>query len=206
MALIKIPINIMQRDEQFMQIQELIGAKRQMLLDKQKKLQVITKQNHFLDVIKNDYAQYYNYISQQKNDQIKSLEIFATKTIELNAERVFANFTSTQTGCVQDSVYFVTPPIAGARWLWNFSDGKILDATSSIIKPIKYSTIGIYPVTLKVISKNGCESDINSKNIEITPKPNASFTATINTCVNININFTENSSITNGTLKKSYWN
>ena len=75
MALIKIPINIMQRDEQFMQIQELIGAKRQMLLDKQKKLQVITKQNHFLDVIKNDYAQYYNYISQQKNDQIKALEL-----------------------------------------------------------------------------------------------------------------------------------
>ena len=72
---INIPINIMQRDEQFMQIQELIGAKRQMLLDKQKKLQVITKQNHFLDVIKNDYAQYYNYISQQKNDQIKALEL-----------------------------------------------------------------------------------------------------------------------------------
>jgi hypothetical protein len=75
MALIKIPINMMQRDEQFMQIQELIGAKRQMLLDKQKKLEVITKQNHFLDVIKNDYAQYYNYISQQKNDQIKALEL-----------------------------------------------------------------------------------------------------------------------------------
>ena len=72
---IKIPINIKQRDEQFMQIQELIGAKRQMLLDKQKKLQVITKQNHFLDVIKNDYAQYYNYISQQKNDQIKALQL-----------------------------------------------------------------------------------------------------------------------------------
>ena len=72
---IKIPINMMQRDEQFMQIQELIESKRQMLLDKQKKLQVITKQNHFLDVIKNDYAQYYNYISQQKNDQIQALEL-----------------------------------------------------------------------------------------------------------------------------------
>ena len=72
---INIPINILQRDEQFMQIQELIDAKRQMLLDKQKKLQVITKQNHFLDVIKNDYAQYYNYISQQKNDQIKALQL-----------------------------------------------------------------------------------------------------------------------------------
>jgi len=130
----------------------------------------------------------------------------ATKTIELNSERVFANFTSTQTGCVQDSVYFNTPAINDARWNWNFSDGKLLDTTSSTIKPIKYSSVGIYPVTLKVTSKNGCASDIVSKNIEITPKPTASFTATTNTCVNININFTENSSITNGTLQKSYWN
>ena len=130
----------------------------------------------------------------------------ATKTIELNSERIFANFTSTQTGCIQDSVYFNTPAINDARWNWNFSDGKLLDTTSSNIKPIKYSSIGIYTVTLKVTSKNGCASDIVSKNIEITPKPTASFTATTNTCVNININFTETSSITNGTLQKSYWN
>ncbi|MEK0413804.1 MAG: hypothetical protein RL070_1292, partial [Bacteroidota bacterium] len=130
----------------------------------------------------------------------------STKTIELNSERVFANFTSTQTGCVQDSVYFATPTIDGARWLWNFSNGKQLDTTSSNIRPIKYSSAGNYPVTLKVISKNGCESDINTKNIEITPKPIASFTATTNTCVNINIGFTETSTITNGTLQKSYWN
>jgi gliding motility-associated-like protein len=129
-----------------------------------------------------------------------------TKTIELNSERVFANFTSTQTGCVQDSVYFNTPAISDARWNWNFSDGKLLDTTSSTIKPIKYSGAGIYPVTLKVTSKNGCTSDVVSKNIEITPKPTASFTATTNTCVNININFTETSSIANGTLQKSYWN
>ncbi|MFM1970854.1 MAG: hypothetical protein RL731_676, partial [Bacteroidota bacterium] len=130
----------------------------------------------------------------------------STKTIELNSERVFANFTSTQTGCIQDSVYFNTPAINGARWNWNFSDGKLLDTTSSNIKPIKYSSIGNYPVTLKVTSKNGCASDVVSKNIEITPKPIASFTTTTNTCVNKIISFTENSSITNGTLQKSYWN
>jgi gliding motility-associated-like protein len=130
----------------------------------------------------------------------------ATKTIQLNSERVFANFTSTQTGCIQDSVYFNTPAITDARWNWNFSDGKLLDTTSSNIKPIKYSGVGNYPVTLKVTSKNGCVSDIVSKNIEITPKPIAAFTATTNTCVDKIINFTENSSITNGTLQKSYWN
>jgi hypothetical protein len=46
----------------------------------------------------------------------------STKSIELKSERVFANFTSTQTGCIQDSVYFNTPSITGARWNWNFSD------------------------------------------------------------------------------------
>ena len=33
------------------------------------------KKNHFLEIIKDDYSKYNNYILQQKNDQIKSLEI-----------------------------------------------------------------------------------------------------------------------------------
>ncbi|MEY3507994.1 MAG: hypothetical protein RIR44_1226, partial [Bacteroidota bacterium] len=107
----------------------------------------------------------------------------ATKTIELNSERVFANFTSTQTGCIQDSVYLNTPAINGARWNWNFKNGNTLDTNSAVIKPIKYNTVGTYAVDLRVTSKNGCASDIFSKNIEITPKPTAAFTATTNTCV-----------------------
>ena len=63
------------QDEQFLHIEELIEAKRRMLLDKQKKLKFISKQNQFLDVVKDDYSKYYNYISKQKQDQIKALEI-----------------------------------------------------------------------------------------------------------------------------------
>jgi len=63
------------QDEQFLHIEELIEAKRRMLLDKQKKLKFISKQNQFLDVVKDDYTKYYNYISKQKQDQIKALEI-----------------------------------------------------------------------------------------------------------------------------------
>lgn len=66
---------LVQRDEQFMQIQDLIEAKRQMLLDKQKKLRFIKKQNHFLDAVKNDYSKYYTFISQQKQDQIQALQL-----------------------------------------------------------------------------------------------------------------------------------
>ena len=74
---VKIPFNmpLAKRDEQLLQIEDLIDAKRRMLLDKQKKIRFISKQNRFLDEVKNDYVTYYNYISQQKQDQIKALEL-----------------------------------------------------------------------------------------------------------------------------------
>ena len=63
------------KDKQFIQIQELIREKEQLLIDKQKKNRLNAKKNHFLEIIKDDYSKYNNYILQQKNDQIKSLEI-----------------------------------------------------------------------------------------------------------------------------------
>jgi hypothetical protein len=62
-------------DDRFLKIQELIDAKRKNLLCKQKKLMKISSQNIFLDSVKNDYNNYYNYISKQKQDQIKALEL-----------------------------------------------------------------------------------------------------------------------------------
>jgi hypothetical protein len=63
------------KDSQFMKIQELIESKRRMLLKKQKKLNEITKDNHFLTTVKEDYAKYYHYISEQKREQIKAFQI-----------------------------------------------------------------------------------------------------------------------------------
>ena len=71
----KIIIPLRERDEQFMKIQELIQFKRKLLDDKQKKFKKISKQNHFLDLIKEDYSKYFNYINQQKIDQIKALDL-----------------------------------------------------------------------------------------------------------------------------------
>lgn len=71
---VKIIVPVMERDEQFIKIQELIDAKRKMLIEKQKKLRFISKQNRFLETVKNDYSKYYNYIEQQKRDQIKALQ------------------------------------------------------------------------------------------------------------------------------------
>jgi gliding motility-associated-like protein len=130
----------------------------------------------------------------------------ATKNIVLNSDQIFANFTSNQTGCIQDSVYFNTPVITGARWNWNFKNGTTLDTNSASIKPLKYNTAGTYAVDLRVTSKNGCISDIYTKNIEVTTKPNASFSTSTITCINKNIAFTDQSSIISGTLSKNYWN
>jgi hypothetical protein len=66
-------IHLVKRDEQLLQIEELINYKRKMLLDKQKKMRVISNQNKFLDEVKNDYAKYYSYIAQQKREQLDAL-------------------------------------------------------------------------------------------------------------------------------------
>lgn len=72
---IRVIMPLTELDDRFFKIQELIDAKKKMLLCKQKKLMNISKQNHFLCSVKNDYINYYNYISQQKQEQIKALEL-----------------------------------------------------------------------------------------------------------------------------------
>ncbi len=71
----RIILPIREMDNQFIKIQELIDAKKSMLLEKQRKLNRISKQNRFLEEVKNDYSKYYSYISQQKKDQIRALEV-----------------------------------------------------------------------------------------------------------------------------------
>lgn len=71
----RIIIPIRENDNRFIHIQELIDSKRNYLIDKQKKLRFISKQNKFLDAVKDDYNKYYGYISQQKKDQIQALHV-----------------------------------------------------------------------------------------------------------------------------------
>ena len=69
----RVVIPIRERDDQFIQLQQLIDAKREMFINIQKKFRFITKQNKFLDAVKNDYHKFYSYIEQQKRDQITAL-------------------------------------------------------------------------------------------------------------------------------------
>ena len=67
--------NLHENDERLIHIEELIESKRKMLLQKQKKLRLVAKQNQFLDIVREDYAKYFNYIIKQKQDQMKALDL-----------------------------------------------------------------------------------------------------------------------------------
>ena len=81
-------MNIMDYQEEaeseYLQLQYIIQAKRNMLLKKQKRIQKIAKQNAFLENIKNDYLKYNNYIVKQKQDQITALGLLNTYIDDLN--------------------------------------------------------------------------------------------------------------------------
>jgi hypothetical protein len=62
-------------DDRLIHIENLIEAKRMLLLNKQKKIRFISRQNRFLDEVKMDYNKYYKYIASQKQQQIKALEL-----------------------------------------------------------------------------------------------------------------------------------
>jgi DNA repair exonuclease SbcCD ATPase subunit len=71
-------IHLENRDNQLLQIENLIDAKRKMLIDKQKKFKNISKQNEFLSEVKQDYSKYYGYIVKQKQDQMSALSMLNT--------------------------------------------------------------------------------------------------------------------------------
>jgi hypothetical protein len=72
---IQVATPLVNSDEKLIQIQDLIDSKKRMLLEKQKKIRFIVKQNRFLNEVKNDYVKYYTYIAQQKQDQVKALQL-----------------------------------------------------------------------------------------------------------------------------------
>ena len=76
MNTLRIPTNYIHlenRDQQLLQIENLIDAKRKMLINKQKNFKNLTKQNEFLNEVKQDYNKYYGYIVKQKEDQMSAL-------------------------------------------------------------------------------------------------------------------------------------
>ena len=66
-------LSLDQRDLYLVSIEEQIKNKREMLMKKQKKLQKIAKENEYIELVRNDYQKYYDYIVKQKQDQINAM-------------------------------------------------------------------------------------------------------------------------------------
>ena len=72
------------KDTHLMKIEEIIDARRNMLINKQKKLRFMSKQNAFLDAVREDYDKYNDYIVQQKNEQMKAFSVLNAYINDLN--------------------------------------------------------------------------------------------------------------------------
>ena len=85
---------IAERDAQIEDMRTRIHAKRFMLLQRRKAIEVAGKQNRFLAEVKKDYDRYYNKLVKQKKDQLVAIE-YLTKYIDniieeegLSAEKI----------------------------------------------------------------------------------------------------------------------
>ena len=68
-------LRIMNADGKFMHLQEQIENHEQMQLSNSMNLNAMTKENQFLEHVKEDYKKFSDIIVQQKRDQVKALEM-----------------------------------------------------------------------------------------------------------------------------------
>ena len=62
-----------ENDTKIEHLTQQIDARRNLLLSKQTTLKMAAQQNQFLNMVREDYAKYYNVIAQQKQEQLDAL-------------------------------------------------------------------------------------------------------------------------------------
>ncbi|MCC6721968.1 MAG: PKD domain-containing protein [Bacteroidia bacterium] len=99
-------------------------------------------------------------------------------------------------GCTNDNLAFASNSVGAVGHAWTFGDGN----TSSTANPVKaYNSPGTYNVKLIVTSINGCFDTTNS-NVTIHPRASVSFTHSSNYCVGTSATFTNNSTLSAGSM------
>jgi hypothetical protein len=79
-------LNDIDDETKIIMIESIIANKQKFLLDCHSKIKSSYKNNEFLETIRSDYEKYYYYISQQKNDQIKALDLINKHIDNIKAE------------------------------------------------------------------------------------------------------------------------
>jgi len=89
-----------------------------------------------------------------------------------------------------------------SAWLWDFGDGQ----TSNLQNPVhSYIEPGKYTVNMTITDIDGCTST-KALPVIISPKPVANFTVPGPTCLGNPVVFTDQSTISEGTIVKWAWN
>jgi len=78
-----IKLTLAERDKCLMNLESQIEAKKNNLIEKQKIINKNIKFNQLLEHIRNDYLKYYDYIIQQKREQIQAMNILNNYIREL---------------------------------------------------------------------------------------------------------------------------
>ena len=68
-------MTLAERDQYVMIIENEIQKRRELLLEKRKHLKKVRNQNEFLEEVIRDYGKYYGYIVEQKEEQMRALDM-----------------------------------------------------------------------------------------------------------------------------------
>lgn len=130
-----------------------------------------------------------------------------SKIITLQPAAVAA-FTMQSEVCAADSVLLTDQSTNSSgtitAWEWFYQANAITRNNNTPFK-IAYNNAGNYTVQLVVTGSNGCKSDTATHTITIHPRPVASFVYSGNICAGDSIRFTDNSTLSSGTLTKWNW-
>jgi PKD repeat protein len=129
-----------------------------------------------------------------KDTVSKSVTVYPKPT----ANYTFAN------ACLDDGISFTNTSSVSSgsitAYAWDFGDGN----NSSTASPSHmYAASGTYTVQLIVTTINSCKDTV-SKSVTVYPKPVAGF-STSNVCYGLNMNFTDTSTISGGSITNYAW-
>lgn len=120
-----------------------------------------------------------------------------------------ADFSVNTTGCANEVITFTDNSVSNisgkniTKWIWDFGDGSPISTDQNPTHT--FTAPNTYQIKLSVNTEAGCASDVVMKDITINPKPQALFSGKTNTCINTNITFTDQSTISSGTIVKWTW-
>ncbi len=139
----------------------------------------------------------------------QSVTNIATRSIVVN-DLPAADFNISLPGCAGRELTFTDASVANAgsivKWTWNFGDGNtaVLNAANPFTHV--YAGAGNYTATLEVETDKGCVSLIRSKPVEINVLPSASFIPPVACLNDTQAPFTDNSTVSPGTITGWQWN